>query len=208
MARMSRIDAEMLPPGAGDELRIAPRFTLMLRAGKLIGRGQFLCILRDVSERGVKARLFHPLPPGKRFELELGNGEHYPLDLVWQDGGQAGFRFANGPVDVALLLDEAGPFRKRQIRLQLHLPVRIVVGGHKRIAMLRDISQQGALIDTAAPLALGQQLRLEASGLPTLFAKVRWRQKAAHGLVFETIFRLDELARMAGEVQLAEPRPA
>ena len=55
-----------------DEFRTEPRISLMLRAAKLAGsKGEFLCILRDVSATGLKARLFHPLPSDSPFTIEL-----------------------------------------------------------------------------------------------------------------------------------------
>ena len=185
-----------------NELRAAPRFALMLRAGKLVSpAGEFLCILRDISSTGIKARLFHSLPAGEEFKLELGNGELHRLEQVWQREGHAGFRFAKGPVDVSSLLDETGLFPKRQIRLRLQLPVLVSAASASGLGRLRDISQHGALIESPSPLAIGAQVRLEAAGLPKLYAKVRWRRVLAHGLVFEQVFRLDELARLAAEVQ-------
>jgi hypothetical protein len=74
------------PPGAvvqqapvsGAELRRAPRFTLLVRAAKLIADGrEYLCVLRDASATGVKVRVFHPLPAYQTIELETGNGERY-----------------------------------------------------------------------------------------------------------------------------------
>ena len=56
---------------AAAEQRAAQRYALMLRAGKLVCDGQeFLCILRDASATGFKARLFHNLPKGAAYELQ------------------------------------------------------------------------------------------------------------------------------------------
>lgn len=201
MAQMCcpQTDRPLNGPG---ELRTAPRFALMLRAGKLVSpAGEYLCVLRDISATGIKARLFHSLSPGEKFKLELGNGELHRLEQVWQRENHAGFRFAKGPVDVSSLLDEAGLFPKRQIRLRLQLPVLVSADSASGLGRLHDISQQGALIESPSPLAIGERVRLEAAGLPKIYAKVRWRRVLAHGLVFEQVFRLDELARLAAEVQ-------
>ena len=45
------------------EQRVEPRFTLLIRAAKLIaGSDEFLVVVRDVSRDGLKVRTFHPLP--------------------------------------------------------------------------------------------------------------------------------------------------
>lgn len=74
-------DTAASPTGA--ELRAAPRFTLLIRAAKLIVDGsEFLCILRDASATGVKIRLFTPIPEHKSLAIELGTGERHEARLV------------------------------------------------------------------------------------------------------------------------------
>jgi len=59
---------QTLPAGA--ELRAAPRFTLLIRAAKLIADGrEFLCIIRDASATGLKPKLNSA--GGTRREREL-----------------------------------------------------------------------------------------------------------------------------------------
>ncbi|MFN9375472.1 MAG: PilZ domain-containing protein, partial [Novosphingobium sp.] len=75
------------------ELRAAPCISLMLRAAKLVRpAGEFLCILRDVSATGLKARLFHALPQDGPLALELGTGERHPIEPVWERDRHVGFR--------------------------------------------------------------------------------------------------------------------
>lgn len=188
---------------AAAEQRSAQRYTLLLRAGKLVSEaGEYLCILRDASSTGIKARLFHELPDAPHFELELGNGDRYAVEPVWQRDGHAGFRFADGPIDVHALMDESTPFPKRSIRLRLALPVMVTSdAGLSRAGQLQDLSQQGGLLLLEPGLALGQQVRIEAPGLPLRHGRVRWRRRAAHGLVFQQAFRLDELAVLAHRLQ-------
>lgn len=57
------------------EQRNAPRFTLLIRAAKLItGDGEFLVVVRDISRDGLKVRTFHPLPPDLDYAIELSGG--------------------------------------------------------------------------------------------------------------------------------------
>jgi hypothetical protein len=173
------------------------RFTLLLRAAKLIGpAGEYLCILRDVSATGLKLRLFHPLPGGDALEIELANGDRYRIEPVWQARGHAGFRFADGEVALEPLLREQAQFPKRAIRLRSDLPGLLHCEGGACAAILRDISQDGARIECDLPLAIGQALTIEAAPFPPLRAHVRWRKGTAHGVSFVRHFALDELARL------------
>lgn len=154
------------PPGNhGRDQRADRRVALLLRAGKLVSpEGEFLCIVRDASAGGIKVKLLHSLPGAGTFDLELANGEVYPLELVWQADGHAGFRFLERPIDVHGLVDEPSSFPKRGLRLRLTLPVIVIEAGEERPALLRDISQHGAQIEIEPGLAVGQRIALHGSG--------------------------------------------
>ncbi|MDP3906437.1 PilZ domain-containing protein [Novosphingobium sp.] len=190
-------------PDQQADQRAAQRFTLLLLTAKLVAPvGEFLCILRDLSATGLKARLFHALPDVADWQLELGSGARHSLEPVWQADGYAGFRFGDAPVDPHRLMDEdAGPFPKRHIRLRLKLPVMLWADGAARAGRLCDVSQLGAQVEADPPLALRQLVRVEAPGLPLRHARVLWRRGTAHGLVFHHAFRLDELAVLAARLQ-------
>lgn len=191
--------------------REAQRFTLILRAGKLItARGEFLVVLRDLSSGGIRVRFFHPLDNPGPCEIELASGARYPLECAWQANDQAGFRFVDRPVDIHELLEEAGPFPKRSIRLRLACPLPLKLHSADRVheARLRDLSQHGAAIESAAGLAIGQRIELVAGLLGPIAAQVRWRRGLIYGLVFQQGFRLDELARLAAVLQSEPTSPA
>ena len=187
------------------EQRAAKRIRLLLRVAKLrTSLGEFLCVLRDVSDKGLKIRVFHKVPKDEICELELGGGEVYRLSRIWQRSDHAGFKFADGPIAVEQLIAEAGPFPKRHIRLRLHhpVPLMLVLDGVSLPAQLFDISQHGAAIALDQRLAIGCQVRIDALHLPALHARVRWRRDGLHGLVFQQGFRLDALAELAARIQL------
>jgi len=184
------------------DLRAAPRISLMLRAAKLVSPGgEFLCILRDVSATGLKARLFHSLPAEGPFALELGSGARHEIEPVWERDRHAGFRFVDPPIDLAALVEESGQFPKRQLRLAVNYPVTLASRQAEFPARLLNLSQHGALIATDEPLALRQPVELRGGLFPLRHARVRWRQGAAHGLAFIEGFLLDELALLVAKLQ-------
>lgn len=195
-------DFDAKPAATGAQAPAAPRVGMLIRAAKLIyGGGEYLCVMRDVSSGEIKLRLFHPLPVGDEpFELELANGDRHAMVRLWERDGHAGFRFLER-VSVAELVNENGPFGKRPLRLRMKLPATITINGDEYPALVLDLSQQGARIETPAYLALDQQIRVAIQGLPEIWAKVRWRNLPAVGLVFETTFKLDELARLTAALQ-------
>ena len=182
-------------PATGAELRRAPRFTLLVRAAKLIVDGrEYLCVLRDASATGVKVRIFHPLPPYLHIALETGSGERYPMELMWLKDDHAGFRFFD-EIDVqSLIEDRREQFPRRQIRVRLERPATIHSGAKSWPILVRDISQQGACIETPERLLLRQLVKIDIPGFPQIYAKVCWRQEPRHGLALETSFSMEELA--------------
>lgn len=201
-ARHSRIsDEPELDNEPGAELRAAPRFTLLIRAAKIVSpQGEFVCVIRDVSETGVSVRLFHALPSGDPIELHMPGGGSYEMRNVWHRDSEAGFEFTN-TVDVARLVNEAGEYPKRGLRLGLCFPIRVNTLTHSCEAIVENFSQQGARFETDGLFAIDQVLRIEGVDARELRAKVRWRRDRHYGVVFDDTFTLGEFARLAARLQ-------
>ncbi len=187
------------------EQRNEPRFTLLIRAAKLIaGDDEFLVVIRDVSREGLKVRTFHPLPDNGDFAIELASGERHQVGKIWEDGEIKGFRFQDPVALEQLLAESPGGKRRRPVRVRLNVPVKVFAGVRRCDGVFIDISQNGACMSSDEHLALGQRVRIECPGLPELFGSVRWRRAPLYGLNFEQTFRLDELARITVQMAAAE----
>lgn len=198
----SKSDDDLPAAGAlGADQRAAPRFTLLIRAAKLIAdQGEFVCVIRDVSETGVSVRLFHKLPRCDTFDLVMPGGGQYQIRRVWERGNEAGFEFAS-PVQVAKLITEAGEYPKRGLRLGLCFPIKVGTLTQNSEAIVENLSQQGARISCESLFAIDQNLRIDGQELNEVRAKVRWRRNENYGVVFEDTFTLGEFARMAARLQ-------
>jgi PilZ domain-containing protein len=201
--------AEHEPPKQNfDDLREAPRFSLLIRSAKLVCEsGEYLCVVRDISATGARLRLFHEPPPERHVFLELSNGDRHVMERMWVADGHAGFRIAQ-PIDVNAFLVEPSPFPKRPIRLRIQRAAVLTVGGVRHSATLIDLSQKGARISADCHLAVSQQITLDIPGIGAIPAKVRWRGKDGYGLVLEHTFRLDELASFAFDIQHSDDSAA
>lgn len=177
----------------GDQ-RIAPRVTLLIRAAKITcPNGEFLCVVHNVSESGVRLRLFHPLPPLPDLVLELPNGDRHEIEKVWEEQGRAGFRFRERQ-DVSRLVACPGEFPKRPVRVEANVRCNLVLGDRRHQALLCNLSQHGAMIRTAEHLALAERLSLGIPYMREIAARVRWRRGERHGLGFEDTLDYAELA--------------
>ena len=136
------------------------------------------------------------LPADARFELKLANGESYVAEKVWERDGEAGFQFTT-PIDLQKFLTEDTAFPKRQIRLRTKLDGVLRCDGIVTPIIVHDLSQQGAQIECPMHLAMNQSVKLETDGLPMLMATVRWRGHPNYGVAFQTVFRMDELAKLS-----------
>lgn len=185
------------------EKRAAPRFTLLIRTAKLIApEGEFLCVVRDASQDGMKARVFRtvPIPEDTPLIVEFGNGERLPVIKIWQDGDIAGFRFLQPVAIDRLLADAPEGLRKRSVRLRLALPVTLTVAGRAIPATYRDISQHGACLHCEERLPVNARIALASAVLPPLEAHIRWRRAPLYGVIFTQAFRFDDLARLTSSL--------
>ncbi|MDE1468233.1 PilZ domain-containing protein [Aurantiacibacter sp. D1-12] len=201
LRREDLMESDAVPHKRAPEKRRAQRYTLLIRAAKLVTReGEYLGVIRDASESGISMRIFHRLPDCDNMWLELQNGDRYGVQMVWQDSDRAGFRFGS-TADIKRIIESPSRFTKRPVRLNLTAPAEIEALGRCEYATIQDISQQGAKIACSSSFATDQRIKLRAPGLRDTFAKVRWRREGTCGLVFEETFQYGELARIARDLQ-------
>lgn len=183
------------------EQRAAPRFTSLIRAAKLVcGKGEFVCVVRDVSTSGVRLRCFHAVPRDRDMALELANGELFEIEPVRGDGCEASFRFAQ-EVPLERLVSETGRHPRRPLRLNIAMPLTLRTLAGPVAAVTQNISQQGCRVECERALALAQAVVIDSPHLPSIRAKVRWRRDGDCGLVFDDTFTLGEFARHTARLQ-------
>ena len=185
----------------GADRRQAQRFTSLIRAAKLADdSGEFVCVIRDVSETGIGLRTFHELPAGDPLTLILQNGQSYALKRVRDNGTDGSFTF-DAPVNVETLIVEASKFPKRQLRIDLQVAVKISTLTQSFNATITNLSQQGARFECDSMFAIEQPVRLQINRMPELRAKIRWRRDEEYGIAFDTTFTLREFAQHIAALQ-------
>ena len=193
--------ADSQPIADPTEQRGAPRYTSLIRSAKLVcGQGEFLCVIRDVSATGISLRTFHALPEEPTIALELQNGETYEIRETRRKDREASYQF-DRPVTVERLIHETWNFPKRQLRLNIAIPLELSSLTDRGAAETVNLSQQGARVSCQASFAIDQAIRVTGPNFPETRAKVRWRKDGHYGLVFENTFSLREFSLMAAAVQ-------
>ena len=189
----------------GAEARRAPRFTLLIRAAKLVSsHGEFVCVLRDVSATGVSVRLFHAAPTGDDLELHMPGGGVYPLRNVWERENEAGYEFSE-EIDIDRLVHESSEYPKRGLRIGVFFPIKIKTLSQSGEAVVENLSQQGARFECENMFAIDQALTIECAdanlALREVRAKVRWRRGQHYGVVFDDTLTLGDFARFVALIQ-------
>lgn len=193
---MAKVGA-LTPPGQSDDKRCAHRASLALRRAKLVCQsGEYLTLLRDVSELGVGLGFMHDVPPEPRVLLKLANDMTYPVERVWTGKRQAGYRFGS-QVTLDEFLRENSQYASRPLRLDFSAPMRITDGRHRYDARLLDLSSEGAKVTCAVDLQVGRMLSIDLDGMPPQLAQVRWSEGKRSGLKFHAPIDSEELATCA-----------
>lgn len=188
-------------PTGGTETHYSRAASLMLRRAKLVCEtGEYLCLIRDVSELGVGLGFLHDVPPEPRVLLQLANDLTYPVERIWTGKRQAGYRFG-GEMTVDAFLREQTPHKPRALRLTIPGTVRIDEGRSPTDARLIDISCEGAKIASPAVYFQNRLLSFSLEGLPPQLAQVRWSENGKHGLKFQVPLDTEELALAALQLQ-------
>ncbi|MBU6267151.1 MAG: PilZ domain-containing protein [Sphingomonadales bacterium] len=189
------------PEGRVIEMRGDRRASLLIRSAKLVCQsGEYPCIVRDVSSGGCKLRHFEHVPPETYVLLELANGETYAMLRVWQRDLESGYRFLL-PIDVEAFIEESGEHPRRPIRLRIRRPATLWCDGQPVAIQLQNLSQGGAGIEAPRELPLRMAVRLSVPGMDDCFARVCWRRGLGHGLVFDRGLAMDQLGRIAIDLQ-------
>ena len=178
-----------------------PRNRALMRAAKLVcGQGEFLCVVRDVSTTSLRLRTFHRLPTDPTLALELQNGETFELKELDRRGFDGTYRFVR-PVAIERLIHENWNYPKRQLRLNICVPLTVSTLTKQAEAVTFNLSQQGARIECDEVFAIDQKVRVSGEGMDEIRATVRWRRDSNYGLVFENTFSLPQFALLAASLQ-------
>ncbi|MBO9713413.1 PilZ domain-containing protein [Sphingomonas sp.] len=188
-----------LPP----ERRSEMRRTTLLRVGKLVvGDDQRLCMIRNISSAGAMLKVYQPLAVGDPVAVEVTPDCPVEARVIWTTEDLAGVAFAKS-IDVIAALRGGradGPYRRaaRTPRVRLTRPARLCTETAECDVTLRDISPNGACVETGLKLANDAEVALFIPGLPTAPARVRWCRDGRVGLEFDLPLPIDRLADWIG----------
>ena len=189
--------------GAPSERRNDRRHLTILRVGKLISDGiQELCLVRNISAGGLKARVYSEKKVGQEVSVELKSGQEIRGAVQWVTGNEIGVQF-HDKIDVPTLLASAELTRGMRPRPpRVHLPTLALLRLRSELwgIGIQDISQGGAKIEIDQPLGIGDEVVIMVGDFRPLTAIVRWVRGGAAGVEFKQMIPYSELAQWLSSV--------
>ena len=196
-------------PSDASERRLARRHTTVFQVAKLCtGRSEELCILRDISDTGLRAEVYCAVAPGEEVVLEMRTGHRIEGSVVWARDGSIGVHFA-APISVPDVLahcsfdDRLG--RMRPPRIDVTMPGLVLAGKQLIDVAILNISQAGLKVASPEPLLVMSDVTVRLQGIGQRGAKVRWFREGQCGLHLLQPLTYAEFARWRVEC-LAEAK--
>ena len=184
-----------LADSAGDR-REGVRASTVLLIGKVNdGYQDNACLVLNLSEHGLMARLSFTPKVGQALEIELRGLPRCVAHVRWVNGMKAGMQFATRqnlePV-FCLMGDDGLVARAPRFDVELDAVVRLA--GRQFAARIVNISPGGVRIVADTPVERGQTGQIVLPGHQLcLFGSVRWVHGNAFGMHFSTPLPLGNL---------------
>ena len=176
------------------------RVVTVFRLAKLIGDREEFCLVRNVSEGGLKVQVFSPKSIGDRIAVDFGDERALAARVAWVEEDHIGLSFED-QIDVGRALSKApapGRSRARPIRLAIELEAIATIAKTPEPCRIRDISQGGAKLAMASAPPPGEEMTLEIEGLGKLQCVVRWTRDGQVGVAFPGQLPYRRLAAWVG----------
>jgi len=179
------------------ERRSSARHLNVLQTALLeVADHQQLCLVLNISQRGMKVRIFGALR-GDHATVRLRGGEALVAKVVWKDAELVGLEFAQDCFDSLSLLTTGGQEGlTRTPRLDLDLRIVVRCGAQIRAGRIRNISPAGARIELPRLQVSHPDLHLRLPGLGLIDAQVRWTKGSDVGVSFNRSLLFKELAQV------------
>ena len=180
------------------------RYTSLLRVGVLQTRGgQELCLIRNISARGLKAQVFTDLAVGDRVRIELKTAEEVSGSVVWVRGNDMGLVF-DAPIDIEHMLAShmlaTKGLQPRMPRIEVRCPVRLRLGARFFRCMSLDVSQGGLKIESEDAFPL-RDVVVTMAGFRPIPGQVRWSSAPFSGISFNQPLPFREMVGWLKSVQ-------
>lgn len=183
-----------------DDRRHGQRHMTVLQAGKIVTADrQELCLIRNISARGMMAEVFSDFEAGDKIGIEFKAGTETRGTVRWIEDGRAGIEF-EWPIDVHHVLAPHGAsLTPRSPRLNIDGMATVTIEDTSFSMPVVDISQGGMKIEHLGRLEKGDEITVSIEGLPLRCGIVHWVDRQTAGIGFTRVMPLDRIAYWAAQ---------
>lgn len=188
-----------------NDRRHGQRHMTVLQAGKIVTADtQELCLIRNISARGMMAEVYSDFSPGDHIGIEFKAGTETRGTIRWVEDGRAGIEF-EWPIDVHHVLAPHGAsLTPRSPRISIDGMASIALGEMHFSLPVVDISQGGMKVQHRGRLEEGDEITVSIEGLPLRRALVHWCDRETAGIGFTRVMPLSQIAYWAAQQKPAE----
>lgn len=190
------------PRPAMEERRRALRASTVLLMGKIHdGQSTTACLVLNLSDVGLMARISFAAEPGQRVAVEMRGMPLASATIRWVNGSKAGMEFDHQQnLDpIFCLLSEDGQVA-RAPRFAVSLKAVLRTGGKNVPVHVVNISPGGVRLAADVPIERGQTGQIVVPGRDLcLFGCVRWTQGSEFGFHFSAPLALSTLQNCLGD---------
>lgn len=176
------------------ERREGERNLTLFRVGAMDVDGRReLCLIKNISEGGMRIRPYCELAEGMPLTIELKTGFAVPCMVTWVRDETVGVEFAV-PIDVIEILSSAADgARPRMPRIEVDCGAVVRNGSLVHRMRVHDVSQGGVKFKSPPTFDRGTDLVVSLPGLDPRPATVRWSEEGHVGVTFNRLLPLAEL---------------
>lgn len=182
----------------------------LLRVGTLVVAGQReLCLIRNISSRGLMLHVYSPLSEGESVEVEMKTGQQIAGRVKWVRDANAGIEFARAIDVMAILASQlvGGDPKPRMPRVEVRCPATLRIGGRTYRVTTRDISQGGAKLAFDTVLPPDAEVVLSMEGFHALHGVLRWCDGEVAGVTFNAVVPWPQLVEwLKARREIGPPR--
>ena len=166
-----------------------------LRVGAITLRGRReLCLIRNVSAGGLKARVYSPVKVGDAVAFELKTNQQTSGTVSWVKESDIGVTF-DREIDVETLLGQGQDDGRqpRMPRVELDRLGELRIGARVFPVNTRDISQGGVRVEIDQAPRVGEVVVLTLEKFRPVQGSVRWYKDGQAGIAFTQVIPFQEL---------------
>lgn len=152
--------------------------------------GKQLCLIRNISRGGLRARVYRRYKTGTRATVQLKTEQRVNGVVVWAEADHIGIKF-DQPIDVESVLStetlEASGLRARLPRIECSRSMTMRIGANLYRCKIVDISQGGIKAEVNESIPMGPAVVSIPGLVQPMPSSVRWCERGYVGIEFNEL---------------------